>query len=534
MRLPVAVVLAQLACLAFLTPALEAQVVFVHFKSDKAAKRHADHITSFRGEPALIGEIKEGVTLKDGKMTFTSGGDAKNVFWVCDPAKPQNIPYEIKDGKKVTAKGGAAVAVPGDSIARLGFVDQYLTLEGVAIEFAKRTDELKTLRDLRDESKKGDRDWFANHGRLIQKIESLGSWLTQMGFGAAAKKWKSDLDREKKVVAKEASALREKAALGSIHAVETSEHLATVATAILGPKAKFNVRESQHGRMIYPVDMLTDAEAEHGLELLEQLVEGFRKQFVDPYLDEDFPDYIPDHVFAEFFFAPEEITAYERFLVEYYGQPWGENKERLLGMSGFPIRAGKKGYIEYKKKYADLDLEGAVAHSMGHMLADLQYNAGYQQGLPDWLQEGVAYYMSFEYLGRNSITCFDWGKSTYAKQAAPDGVKTVQLGQKGTFNEVALAHGATFDALFIKPLFQFDDADLAKSWSYFDFIAKTLGKNGQVMLRTLTIAQMRGKTGFLERERPGIEKMFEVEPGKDVYAVLEERWRTFAKNKQLK
>lgn len=517
-----------------LTGAASAQVVFIHFKNPKLAKNYDEYLASYQGEPAVIGEPKEGFTLTDTNLQYTGGGDAKNVLWVADPAKPQNVPYEWNGAAKTMAKGGKIISIPGDSIARIGYVDKLLTLEGIAIEFQVRLDALKELRAARDAEKKGERGWFAAHGRVTQKLDGLISWLNQMGYGPATKKFKSELEKERKTVAKEASAAREKAALSSIRKADTPEHLNEVCKDILGPKERYHVRESLHGRIVYPTSLIQDAEAEHALELMEQLIEGFRKQFVDPYLDEDYPDYIPDEIFGEFFFTPDDVTAYERFYTEYYGLRFGDDrKEERLKMGGTFARIGRHR-LNFSKRPAQDDLEGRVAHVTGHWLAELHFANGNLGGAHDWISEALGYYLSFEYLGRNSLTCFNWGKAEYAKPPEQEGKKTVQLGLKGSFNELALATGPTIDQLFIKELAQFTDADLAKAWSFFDYIAKKTKREGQLFLRQLCFAATRDKKGFLERERATCEQILGTEPKRDVYGILEERWKAFAKGEQVK
>lgn len=518
----------------FACASADAQVIFIHFKNEKLAKNYDEYLSSYQNEPAIICEPKEGFTLTDEKLTYSGGPEAKNVVWVTDPAKPQNVPYEMKGAAKVTAKGGKIISIPGDSIARIGYVDKLLTLEGVAIEYRLRTDSLKELRAARDASKKGERDWFAGHGRVVQKLDGLVSWLNQMGYGPAAKKHKSELERERKTVAKEASAAREKAALASVTKVETPEHLNDVAKDIVGPKEKYHVRESLHGRIVYPLSLVTDAQAEHALELMEQLIEGFRKQFVDPYLDEDYPDYIPDTVFGEFFYMQSDVVAYERFYGEYYGLHFAtDRKEERLKMGATGGRVGR-AFLHYAKYGEQHDLDGDITHVTGHWLAELHYGNGNLGSNHDWLREALGYYLSFEYIGRNSLTCFNWAKAEYAKPPEQEGKKTVQLGQKGGFNELALATGPALDQLFIRELSQFTDADLAKAWSFYDYIAKKTKREGQMFLRILCFAAIRGKSGFLERERAQLETLMGIEGKRDVYGVLDERWKAFARTDQMK
>jgi hypothetical protein len=510
----------------------DAQVIFIHFKDEKLAKRYDEYLTTFQGQPALIGEPRDGITVnKEGVINYTSGGEAKNTLWMSDPAKPSNVPYEMKGAAKVAAKGGKTLSIPGDVIQRIGYVDRFLTLAGVSEEYERRVGLLKELRAERDAIKKGERAWFHVHGRVI--LDGLSSWLTQMGFAPAAKKHKADLERERKVVAKEATAAREKAALASVHAVETPDHLTEVAATLLGGKTKYNVRESMHGRIVYPTDKISDGQAEHALQLMEQLIEGFRRKFVDPYLDENYPDYIPDEVFGEFFFSHNTDEAYVGFFKDYYGLSFGnDHYEERIKMGGTFART-RDGYLNYSRIMDQDDLDGRVAHVTGHWLAELHYAGGGFGAHHDWLQEAVGYYLSFEYLGRNTLTCFNWNTGGYAKAAEKEGEKTVQSGQKGNFNDIALKIGPTFDQLVLKGLADFNDADLAKAWSFYDYVAKKLGRKGQDFLRQICMSAARSGKGYLERERAMLEEWFDVK-GRDVYGYLDERWKEYAKTDQLR
>lgn len=519
--------------LGFFSPSSSAQLLYVTFKSPKDAKPHSDALTIYRGADCVIGELKSGITIKDGTINYMQGAQPLNVLWAVDPSKPQSIPYELKNGVRVAAKGARIAAIPGDAIAMIGYVDRYLTIEGLAAEYASRTTEIQGLRAARDAEKKGERAWFAAHGRVLAKLDSCVSWLGSMGFGGAAKKLRADLERERKTVAKEASAIREKNALGSIHAIEVPERLAEVATELLGKKAKYSARESMHARILYPSGQIDDGQADHALELAEQIVEGFRKQCVDPYLDEDFEDYIPDQVFAEIFLLPDDQNAYDGFLSKFYGATPNRDPDAPKS-GGTYFGRGRRVYVSFQKVPEQFDLEGSVAHSIGHFLCDLHFNGGSQNDPQEWLREGLAYYLSFEYIGRNSSTCFAFNsKREYEFEKKTDRSDvTVQRGEKGAFNEIALKQGPTLDQLIIKKLYQFTDADLAKSWSFLDWIIKTQGRSGQIFLRRLCYSA-RSK-GVLEKEREETEALFGVEKGKDVYQVLEEKWKAYAKRDQLK
>ncbi len=80
-------------------------------------------------------------------------------------------------------------------------------------------------------------------------------------------------------------------------------------------------------------------------------------------------------------------------------------------------------------------------------------------------------------------------------------------------------------------LYDLEDGDLAKSWSTFDWVAKELGKMGQVWLREGCQAA-RSRNTFLAEWRTKSEELFGTEPGKDVYQVIDGRWRAYAEAQQ--
>lgn len=509
-----------------------AQLIYVNFKTDKDAKRFGEHVVLYKGKPALIGEPKAGITVKDRNVTYTSGAESKNVMWVADGAKPDKVPYEMKDGAKVKTAKGEEVSFPGDVVAQFGMVDELLTLEGVAKEYERRTTEIKDLKDQRDKETKGQKPWFFAHNKMLARGDSLVSWLNNMGFGAAAKKLKGEYERERKVVSKEATSVREKTAMGSVHAIETPPKLIDAAKEITGGKVKYGGFESQHLRIWYH-DGIPAAAAQHALETGETVIEGFRKLYVDPYLDDDFVDFIPDEVFAEYFFTPDDKGMYERFYVEFYGLQWDEkHKEERLNSGGTELARGRKNYVGYFKYGKDGDLDGNVVHLLGHFLTDLVYNAGNQGAPQPWLQEALGYYLSFEFLGRNSLTCFSFAEDAYAKAKQEPAKKTVQEGKKGFFNEAALKYGPTIDTLLVKELHELTDADLAKAWSVFDWIARTQGRKGQLWLRLCCMSHRGGD--FMKTLRARTEELFEVEPGQDVFQVIEKQWKAYAEKDQMR
>jgi hypothetical protein len=125
------------------------------------------------------------------------------------------------------------------------------------------------------------------------------------------------------------------------------------------------------------------------------------------------------------------------------------------------------------------------------------------------------------------MTCVAYAPpSEYARKDKKEKDKTVQLGLRDYFNALALEKGLPIDKLAMKKLFEMEDADIAKSWSFFDFIAKKCGKEGQLFLRAGCDASRTPAT-FIKDWRAKSEEIFDVH-GQDVFAVIEKRWKEFA------
>jgi len=112
------------------------------------------------------------------------------------------------------------------------------------------------------------------------------------------------------------------------------------------------------------------------MELGETVIDGFRNEFVNSYLDESFTDEISDEIFVQFFFSTDRATHYERLYEDYLQGAWGdgERRESLLKLNG------KWTYFEntilsYWRTTPYSDLEGGVVHGLGHRLSALHYKS---------------------------------------------------------------------------------------------------------------------------------------------------------------
>jgi hypothetical protein len=460
---------------------------------------------------------------------------ATNSFWAIDPAAPHVPPYvvdprtgERKENKK--AKFGLIRFVGNDMLGTRN-LDRYRTLEGTANDFERSMEEIAEIKKERDRFKKTERGWFDQHGRVIGKLDQLATWLRGLGYHVKAKELEKEVDKQRKTVAKQAASEREAASLASVKQVPTPAKLVDLAKTMPG-NPKFHVVESKHARIVcladHPVEDLVAT-----LEIAERAIEGFQREVVDPYVDDSFPNLIPDGMLHEFWFGPEDLAIHERMLVEYYGHAWGKNKADEMKAEGADFYLPQApNYLSYRKLVKEVDVPGYVIHEIGHTLMDWHYNAGARTDAQAWLREAVGYWVSLGYLGRNGLVCFSTNEESYAKARQESGVKTSQNGLADVMNQVAIRIGPTLDKLAIKPLWQIDDADFAKSWSFYEFIVRKHGKAGQVWLRqTCKLAAEKPLT-FAKDWRP-LTESFKPVDGADVFHELDQEWRKYAEREQI-
>ena len=502
-----------------------AQVYAVFLKDPKQLKRFAGHTAEVNGELALIGEAKAGIKVVNGQSTY-SGGDGNNEFWLAFTDDPANLPYKLVEGKYESAgKKGGTTSLKGDQIARMQpFLPRH-SLFGLAREYAIRKQAATELQVKRDASKPGSPEWSSAHVRYLAQLEQLKTWLQSTCFPDAATKLGAEIAKQGKQVAKEARAQRLANALTSITMVPTPTKLTELA-AKLAPGKSFKVAESLHLRFTYE-SALADDQVKALLELAERMIDGFRAEFVDPYVAEDFQDQIPEKRFMEFWWGPEERDAHARFLTDWYGVSWGSNAEqRIAAMSGRYRRNDEVEYLDYWKIADNNDFDAIVAHQLGHVLANLHLNANRKGDLPSWIEEGVGYWLALSYLGKNGVTCKEFAQASYGKSATHEVERSVFLGESEIFTTLALDHGAPIDALLRKPLHQMEDADLAKAWSFFEYLGDQEGKPGQQWLRAVCDLFAGGTPG-IDAYRTRSDALFGVQ-GEDVFKLLDSRWKARA------
>jgi hypothetical protein len=502
-----------------------AQILTVHFKDAKSAAKYRKQTVEVAGEAVLVGEAKYGVSFEDSKVSWLSSGTLE--FYLGDPQDPSHVPYKFQGDQRVPASPKGVAEVTATHVARIGVLMRDENLYGLAQEYRERLARIAELTAERDAQPKASREWFLVHRRLVSRYESLQTWLASTLYPDAAKKLQKEIDRQSKTVAAEALELRASKGKAAIHPMPTPPDLVEASQAISAGKHVFGVQESEHLRIVH-LDTLPAERVTELLELGEDIIEGFRREFVDPYVGPDYEDHVPDRLFSEWWFGPAENSDHDRYYTQYYRLVWGDRKKELVEADATGARRPlPPEHLHYCKLIEDVDVEGWVAHQLGHDLAQIHFDknrAGMQ--LP-WLKEAVGYYLSLEYLGRNNVTCKGFEKpAKYVHEKKQEGEKKARLGLRDFYNSLALDEGRPIDMLAIRDLYEMDDADLAKSWSFFDFVAHREGKAGQLFLRAMCQAA-REQASFVKDWRAKAEEIYEVE-GEDVFKLIDERWRKFA------
>ncbi len=518
--------LSALLAVACLAANASAQIYKIEFKDPKSAKKYKQHCVEVNDELFLVGEIKAGATLNEARGAWELAPTIE--LWVADMDSPRQCPYKIVKGQKAKSGSKATAALNRDDVSKIlpFMVDQ--SFYGLTKEYGARLDEIDELKKQRDALKKGTPEWKSKQTAVIQTMERLKSWLDSTIYAKTARKVKREIDAEMKL-SKEANAQRLEIAKQSIKLVPTAEDLVRIGKEVYGDAVVLKTAESQHMRIIYREE-LGDERIKALLELGENLIEGFRVQFVDPYVTEDFKDYIPDGMFHESYFGPDDVGQNEKFLEKFYNITFsGPFADKRRQAAGHGTRRGSAPSYCHPWRTADQsDLEGMVAHNMGHDLVNIHYNQDRSNDVSDWLYEGVGNWLSLEYLGRNSVQCVNFDVGKYAKKHESETDETaLRQGTADIYHRLALEEGPTIDTLAMRKLAEFADPDVAKSYSLFNFVVKTQGERGQRWLRACCNANA-VPTQFIPQWRKKSEEIFEVS-GLDIFKKVNDEWVAFAK-----
>ncbi|MHC4824432.1 MAG: hypothetical protein ACYTEP_10500 [Planctomycetota bacterium] len=529
-------ILLPLIAFLLLAGSASSQIYAMEFKEQKYAKGYKKNLFEWNGRQVVLVEVRGGLG-RGADGGFTWKPNDRIDFYVQNQGDPLDLAYKIdKEGFLKVKKKSLTVGISGDRFKGLTGFMMNESFHTLAIAYQRRLDSLEALERRRDESEKGSAAWFSAHDQLVTELELLQSWLAQTGYVKAANKLDRDIHRQRKLIS-EAKTARIENALSSIELVDTDPKLTEVAHKLGGPTLDFHTQESQHIRIIYH-NGISDGVITRLLELGETAIDGFRTQFVDPYLGDDYKDYIPDDMFMEFFFSTDQMLHYEKFFEDYWGQNWGsgERRQQRLAITGNLFMHGKL-YTSYSRTEPDADLEGRIVHTIGHRLANFHYQM--PRGDQEWLEEGVGFYLSFNYLNRNSLNCVAFkppprkqggtvakGGKTKAKKDESK-TQTIMRGLRDVMAGVAMNAGVPMSQLVPKRRYDFENEDTAKAWAFYSFLADSTGKEGQLWLRSLS--EIMFADDFQLKIRQLTEKLFGLEGG-DPMEKFEEQWKQYLRD----
>ena len=473
------------------------------------------------------------VEMKDGPPRNQSGVFQINArvryeFWLADQKRPERLAYRLKKGERVVSSRKLVLALSGADITGIKTLMPVESFASLATEYQRRLDHIEALKQARDAAEQGSKAWVEAHVFQLRKLAGLERWLRSCGYRPAADKLSKQVVKESKIVAEDAFEARLKRALASIEKVDTPVDLIDASSIATDGKITFKIMESQHFRIVY-WHTHSSRRIQDALKLAEIALESFRNDHVDPYLAEDFVDLIPENIFEEFFFGPDDSTLCNPFFGAYYGLSWGDRRQEGVDIKGRTVFRGLTlPQLEFWRTDRKSSLEGIIIHRLGHSLADWHYDSMGGSISHDWLGEAMAYDLSFQHLGRNDVFCIamndptrEYGRGpTQRKQNQPAG----GAGFRAQMKNLARENPLPFDKLFLLDLYDLSDSDIAKGWSLWDWLMHTQGVNGEKWLRGFGEIGRMGKDSFLPKLRPSLEWLLDYRDG-DAFRFLQEQWQ---------
>jgi hypothetical protein len=116
------------------------------------------------------------------------------------------------------------------------------------------------------------------------------------------------------------------------------------------------------------------------------------------------------------------------------------------------------------------------------------------------------------------------------------------MSYRETLNATAREHAPRIDRLLLKYLYAMENEDLAKSWSFLDYVATDLDLTGQRWLRACCRLS-RNRDTFMAELRKYTEELYGqpdaegsssgYQAGKDVFDFLDKRWLKYAETEQI-
>ncbi len=466
-----------LLTLSFLSQHGHAQLSAIRLKNSEVEKPFQNSIVEFNGMRALVGEI-----LSDLNATQETHLKLK----LLNPSDPKSKGKEVKVAKSDLNTNNPII-----------IVSQRETLETLSAEYEIRIKQIEKLQKLKSSLKKPSAEWQRNIFSILSQKESLASWLESYYFKSSAAKLNKEIQSDKNSLS-EFMMEWEQDSISKINTqLQTPEKLNLASQEISSGAAKFSVAESPHFRIVY-LDSFSDSSARvlnkdevtNLLNTAEKALGFFRREVVLRNLDSTKVDPFSDKaVFVEFFFGPTgpENSFYRDFLTRYYKQNWGDNEAEKIKLSGTrfanPGSKGVETYFVYSKLLMGSDLKGKILHSLGHIFANVFYNQNRFENPPQpWLEEAIAYWLSFELSGNNSETCVSFDKKRYASANSKANNLELIKGFRTTLSLLAKENKRSIDSLMGTRLIDMEDSDIAKAFYLYSYLLNKSGPESEKWL----------------------------------------------------
>ncbi len=513
------------------------QIIAVTFKDDDTIKEMSKHMVPMLGTLVLMGESKQGISydFETGGFTYSPG---TNELFVINPKKPESFPYHLDNGVPVESNKKHVLSFSGSAIDGIILVDRDQTLPGLTAEYIAAEERLDALRKARTGLKKDSTEWQVAQHQLITALETQEKWLENFGYTNPLKSVQKDLKKERKAGEGIPQALSYTDVLETIRVVETPEGLARISKEEFDGKHEFGTVESAHFRIHYLTkgngykkQVVSEADALRMIELAERALEGFRAEFVSPYLGDDYQDTIPEGLLVTWFFGPEQNKSYLRYANELFGfeRKAGQEEVEVTGESTFGGEPERQRYIW---RLVNLDLDGIICHQLGHVLSMFHYGGDEKLIFQDWLEEATANSLATRYLGRCGALCLGMqGKSKYlGREKVDSGKKVRALGRRSAYDLIAISQAGPIQSIALKRLYDMGDADLAKGWSFYEYVIASEGKAGQQYLRAA--AQFsRDPASLVQKWREAAALIYGVDE-REALSGVEARWRAYVEERQ--
>lgn len=517
--------------------ALRAQVIGVEPADRKVAAKCRKWIIERDGRQLICGEPLVGVRVRGDRIQWP-GKPPYMTLLVWDPARPDREITRIdrKGNRRILSDRFRLTLKKGEFRRnKFVFAFRYQTLAGLREEYMRKKARVDALHNELKRKKLGSPQWFEVHRKLVGGMDTLAQWLEATLYEPAAQKLRREMRKVVATAKGEASQTRLEVARAALADYPIPEKLLETCRRAGHGNLTWHGRQTQHLRIV-STDEISPELQQRALETGETIIEGVRSSLVDPLLGAGDRDPIPAGLFKEYYFCLDNTALKVALYEGYFGKNIGTPRERRIKLHGHSSRGGIDGcdYMELWRRRDDLDLEGVVAHGLGHSLANAIYNLNRSSPVPSWLAEGFAYWVSYEFLSRNSVTCFAFSMPRYAKQADKEGVKVVEMGARESFNHLALRKGPPLDQLLRMKLVEMSTADLCKAWSFLDFLLHEHAEKADGFLKSACHTMRSDGRMDLEVFRKRAQQLFPVEQGADVYRHLDRIWREFATTDQLR